>query len=72
VPGVRAAQAHDTHSAERARKSDDAQVLAMGVRVVGPALAKSIVKAWMESEFEAGPSGPNVDRIRDYDARRQS
>ena len=34
VPGVRAAQAHDTYSAERARKSNDAQVLALGARVV--------------------------------------
>ena len=54
VPGVRAAQAHDTYSAERARKSNDAQVLTMGARVVGEELAKGIVKAWLESEFEAG------------------
>ncbi len=54
VPGVRAAQAHDTYSPERARKSNDAQVLTIGARVVGEELAKGIVKAWLESEFEAG------------------
>jgi ribose 5-phosphate isomerase B len=70
VPGVRAAQAHDTYSAERARKSNDAQVLAMGARVVGPELAKSIVKAWLESEFEPARSGPKVERITAYEARR--
>jgi ribose 5-phosphate isomerase B len=70
VPGVRAAQAHDTYSAERARKSNDAQVLALGARVVGPELAKSIVKAWLESEFEPARSGPKVERIKAYDERR--
>jgi len=70
VPGVRAAQAHDTYSAERARKSNDAQVLTLGGRVVGPELAKSIVKAWLESEFEPDRSGPKVERIKDYDQRR--
>ena len=70
VPGVRAAQAHDTYSAERARKSNDAQVLAMGARVVGPELAKSIVKTWLESEFEPARSGPKVERIKAYEERR--
>ena len=69
VPGVRAAQAHDTYSAERARKSNDAQVLALGARVVGPELAKSIVKAWLESEFEPARSGPKVKRIKAYEER---
>jgi len=69
VPGVRAAQAHDTYSAERARKSNDAQVLAMGARVVGAELAKSIVKSWLDSEFEPARSGSKVDRINAYDER---
>ncbi|BDG01416.1 ribose 5-phosphate isomerase B [Anaeromyxobacter oryzae] len=69
VPGVRAAQAHDTYSAERARKSNDAQILAIGARVVGPELAKSIVKAWLDSEFEPARSGPKVERIREYERR---
>jgi len=69
VPGVRAAQAHDTYSAERARKSNDAQVLTMGARVVGPELAKSIVRAWLRSEYEGGNSAAKVDKIRERDAR---
>jgi len=51
VPGIRAAQCHDTYSAERARKSNDAQIMTLGARVIGPELAKSIVEAWLASEF---------------------
>jgi ribose 5-phosphate isomerase B len=67
VPGVRAAQAHDTYSAERARKSNNAQVLTMGARVIGAELAKSIVDAWLASEFEGGRSAPKVARIEEYE-----
>ncbi|MCX9041664.1 MULTISPECIES: ribose 5-phosphate isomerase B [Enterobacteriaceae] len=67
VPGVRAAQCHDTYSAERARKSNDAQVMTLGARVIGPELAKNIVDAWLASEYEGGRSAPKVDRINHYE-----
>lgn len=63
VPGVRAALCHDVYSAERARKSNDAQILTMGARVIGPELAKSIVSAWLQSEFEDGRSTRKVQKI---------
>lgn len=63
VPGIRAAQAHDTYSAQRARKSNDAQILALGARVVGPELAKELVAVWLESEFEGGASARKVAKI---------
>jgi ribose 5-phosphate isomerase B len=69
VPGVRAATCHDTYSAERARKSNDAQVLTMGARVIGPELAKTIVDAWLRSEFEGGGSTPKVQRMVEYDEK---
>lgn len=69
VPGVRAACAHDPFSAERARKSNDAQVLAMGSQVVGPALARSLVDHWLASEFQGGRSAPKVDKIKAIDER---
>jgi ribose 5-phosphate isomerase B len=72
VPGVRAAQAHDTYSAERARASNDAQVLTMGARVIGPELAKSIVKTWLGAEFEPARSGPKVEKIKQYDSKRKA
>ena len=69
VPGVRAAQAHDVYSAERARKSNAAQILTMGARVIGPELAKMIVKAWLDSEFTGGGSARKVDKINRIDER---
>jgi ribose 5-phosphate isomerase B len=70
VPGIRAAQAADTYSAERARKSNDAQVLAIGARTVGPELARSIVDAWLASEFEGGRSAPKVAKLTALDQTR--
>jgi ribose 5-phosphate isomerase B len=69
VPGVRAAVAHDVYSAERARKSNDAQILAMGARVIGPELAKTIVGAWLASEFEQR-SADKVALIKSYELTR--
>jgi len=68
VPGVRAAQAHDTYSAERARKSNDAQVLTLGARVVGAELAKSIVDSFLASDFAGGGSSVKVEKIKRIDA----
>jgi ribose 5-phosphate isomerase B len=67
VPGVRAALCHDTYSAERARKSNDAQVITMGARVIGPELAKSIIDAWLASEFAGGRSAPKVAKMNAVD-----
>ena len=64
VRGVYAGVCHDVFSAERLRKSNDAQVLTMGARVIGPELAKTIVSAWLESEFQGGGSQPKVDQMR--------
>ncbi|MQW06215.1 RpiB/LacA/LacB family sugar-phosphate isomerase [Sinorhizobium meliloti] len=64
VPGIRAALTHDTYSAERAAKSNNAQIITMGARVIGPELAKSIVDTWLASEFDPnGPSAANVEAI---------
>jgi len=72
VPGIRAAQAHDTYSAERARKSNDAQIVTMGARVIGVELAKTIAESFLSSEFEpGGRSQPKVDRIEAYERDRR-
>ncbi|WP_158782587.1 ribose 5-phosphate isomerase B [Pantoea sp. BAV 3049] len=67
VPGIRAAQCHDTYSAERARKSNNAQIMTLGARVIGPELARSIVNSWLNSEFEGGGSTEKVDKISYYE-----
>ena len=70
VPGIRAAQAHDTYSAERAAKSNNAQIITLGARVVGPELAKAIVDTFLASDFDAqGSSAGNVAAIDALDAR---
>lgn len=67
VAGVYAGVCHDVYSAERLCKSNDAQILTMGARVIGPELAKTIVSAWLRSEFEAGRSAPKVARMRELE-----
>jgi ribose 5-phosphate isomerase B len=69
VPGVRAATAHDPYSAERARKSNNAQVLAMGARVIAAEAAEKVLDHWLAAEFEGGRSTPKVDKIDQIDAR---
>lgn len=68
LPGVRAAQAHDPYSAERARKSNDAQIITLGARVIGSELAKSILASWLQSEFEGGNSARKVQKMIEIDA----
>lgn len=69
VPGIRAALTHDTYSAERAAKSNNAQIITMGARVIGPELAKAIVDTWLASEFDPnGASAENVKAIDRLDA----
>lgn len=63
VPGVRAAQVHDSYSAERARKSNNAQIMTMGGKIVGSDLARSLVRIWLASEFAGGNSARKVDKI---------
>jgi ribose 5-phosphate isomerase B len=69
VPGVRAATAHDPYSAERARKSNDAQVLTMGARVIAPHAAEKVLEHWLASEFEGGGSAAKVEKMKAVDAR---
>lgn len=51
VKGVRAALCHDTFSAEATRQHNDANILAMGARVIGPGLAVKIVDTFLHTEF---------------------
>jgi len=70
VPGIRAAQCHDTYSAERASRSNDAHIITLGARVIGPELAKAVVDTWLRCRFDGGRSQPKVDRIVRYEAQR--
>ena len=71
VPGVRAVTAHDAYSAERARKSNDAQVLTMGARVIAPQAAEKVLDHWLASEFEGGGSTIKVEKMKQVDERHR-
>jgi ribose 5-phosphate isomerase B len=70
VPGVYAGVCHDVYSAERLRKSNDAQIITLGARVIGTELAKSIVSAWLKAEFEPERSARKVERMRELEKQQ--
>jgi ribose 5-phosphate isomerase B len=51
IAGVRAGLCHDTYSAAQGVQHDDANVLVLGARVIGPALAESLVAAFLNARF---------------------
>ncbi len=51
VPGVRAALCHDTFSARQGVEDDDMNVLCLGARVIGPALAAEVIRAFLDAKF---------------------
>lgn len=70
VPGVYATVAHDSYSVERSILSNNVQVLTMGQRVIGPELAKRLVKEWIGYEFDtASHSVRNLTEIEEYDKK---
>lgn len=70
VPGIRAALTHDTYSAQRASLSNNAQIITLGARVIGPELAKVIVDTWLDLRFDpAGASASNVAAINALDEK---
>jgi ribose 5-phosphate isomerase B len=71
VPGAYAALVSDAYSAERARKSNNANIMTMGAFTTGVEHAKVLVRIWMESDYTpGGKSEPKVQRIVAYDKQR--
>ena len=63
IDGIRCALLSNEFSARMTRQHNNANVIAMGGRVVGPELAKSIVNAYMSAEFEGGRHQARIDKI---------
>lgn len=61
VPGIRAVTAHDSYSVERAVLSNNAQVLAMGQRVIGLELARRLAREWLGYTFD--PSSASAAKV---------
>ena len=63
VPGVRAATVHDVTSARLTREHNDANVICLGERLVGPELAKDSLDAFLGARFEGGRHASRVAKI---------
>jgi ribose 5-phosphate isomerase B len=63
VRGTRAALCNDTHLARLSRMHNDANVLAMGGRIVAPALAEEILEVWLSTPFDGGRHAPRLEQI---------
>ena len=63
VRGVRAALCNDLYTARLSRQHNDANVLAIGGRIVGFGLADEIVALWLTTPFEGGRHQRRIDQI---------
>ncbi|MDO4799835.1 MAG: ribose 5-phosphate isomerase B [Bacillota bacterium] len=70
VPGIIAAPVSDTFSAEMARRHNNANILALGERVIGVGLALKIVDTFLAAEFEGGRHQNRVEKIRRIEENR--
>jgi ribose 5-phosphate isomerase B len=66
VPGVRAACTHDTYTAHQCVEHDDVNVLCLGARVIGPALAAEVIRAFVSAQFSG--EDRHVRRLAKIDA----
>jgi ribose 5-phosphate isomerase B len=71
IPGARAALCHDLYTARLSRAHNDANVLAMGGRVVAPGLADEILALWLATAFEGGRHQRRVDQIGEIERQQQ-
>ena len=65
--GIRAALCSDTYSARMTRAHNDANVLCLGARVIGPCLAQEILEAFLSATFEGGRHQTRVDMMMDIE-----
>ena len=68
VPGIRAALCSDAETAKGARKWNDANVLAMSLRLTSPIVAKEILDAWFSANVEEEEK-PNIERVRSIEKK---
>ena len=67
VKGIRAATCCNVYQAERAIKSNNAQIITLGALVTGIELAKMLITAWLNSEFQGGRSERKVEKIMEIE-----
>jgi ribose 5-phosphate isomerase B len=69
VTGIRAALCYDRATARNSREHNDANVLALGARMIPPELAREIVAVWLETPFAGGRHERRVQKIRAIEER---
>lgn len=69
VPGIRAALCSDTFSAHACREHNDANILALGQRVIGPGLALDIVDIFLNTKFQGGRHKKRINKITDIESK---
>lgn len=67
VKGIRCALCHDVFSAKATRGHNDANMIAMGQRVIGEGLALEILHAWLETEYEGGRHDARIQKMMAYE-----
>ncbi|MDQ6613682.1 MAG: ribose 5-phosphate isomerase B [Actinomycetota bacterium] len=67
VHGARAALCHDEFTARLSRQHNDANVLALGARILAPQLALVIVDEWLATDFEGGRHQARLDQLGDIE-----
>jgi ribose 5-phosphate isomerase B len=63
VQGARAALCHDVYLARLSREHNDANVLAMGARIVAPPYAEEILRVWLATAFQGGRHVARIEQI---------
>jgi ribose 5-phosphate isomerase B len=63
VRGIRAALCHDLYLARLSRQHNDANVLAMGARVIAPTYAREVASVWLATDFEGGRHLPRIEQL---------
>lgn len=64
IKGIRCALCNDVYSAKKSREHNNANVLAMGGRVIGVGPAEEIIRAWIATDFEGGRHERRINKIK--------
>ena len=64
IPGIRAALCHEMFSARMSREHNDANILCLGARVIGPGLATETVRTWMTTDFAGGRHQRRIEMFK--------
>ena len=72
VVGARAALCNDLFTARLSRQHNDANILAIGARIVGVGLAEEILAVWLETAFEGGRHQRRLDQVADIERQQHA